>query len=60
MKEDGEEDKKEAEEENDEGRLTGSAKLVEIVFDNIVELFGQRVKVLRECKRIAFASEMLD
>ena len=56
------EDKEDAEmkEEVDESQLSGSSRLVEIVFDNIVELFGDKLWLLKKCHKIAKESELLD
>ena len=35
--------------ETDEGRLSSTTKLIEIVFENIVEKFGNNLSVMKTC-----------
>ncbi len=50
----------EGEEIPPEGRLSLSTKLIEIVFENIKEMFGQDLKTIKRCKDIAKESPLLD
>lgn len=53
------EDGAENEEVDNSGRLSGSTKLIEIVFENIKELFGQKLAVVKACHHIAKESALL-
>lgn len=44
----------------EEGRLTLSTKLIEIVFENIREMFGDDLEIIKKCKDIANQSELLE
>ncbi|CDW85134.1 u3 small nucleolar rna-associated protein 6 [Stylonychia lemnae] len=44
----------------EDGKLSGSANLVEIVFDNILEQFGDRVDIIKRCRDISRQSELLE
>lgn len=55
---DNEEDE-EAKEQPDDGRLNATTKLIEIVFSNIKEQFGDNLEVFKACHEIAKGSELL-
>eukprot|EP00347_Sterkiella_histriomuscorum_P012065 403370024 len=49
-----------AEKAREDGKHSGSSRLVEIVFDNINEQFGEQIHILKQCKDTAMSSDFLD
>lgn len=54
-----EEEEQDQEEIRDDGRLSDSTKLIEIVFENIKEQFGTNLSVIKACNEIAKESTLL-
>ena len=54
-----EEEKLEEEPKPEEGRFSDSTKLVEIVFENITELYGKNLSIIKQCRAIAKESLLL-
>ena len=52
-------DNEDEEKQVDDGRLNATTKLIEIVFENIKNQFGEQLDVIKACNDIAKASELL-